>query len=179
MWQKDETSGNVPWESEKMQKASNRVGKISNWEAESCSLMEGTRKRRSFPNSSDERVGAIDESRLALIRLSWHWDDSASSPPPSFRSTPPNDYRCSLHFSQSHRSVSLLRIPCLPPSPLRFLLIKTLSTLKCSTTSSRILFVRSSCLPPPPPSFCYLFFFMKCEAKKVLLCAIFELCTHE
>ncbi len=72
---------NVPWESEKMQKASNRVGKISNREAESCSLMEGTRKRRSFPNSSDERVGAIDESRLALIRLSWHWDDSASSPP--------------------------------------------------------------------------------------------------
>lgn len=72
---------NVPWESEKMQNASNRVGKISNWEAESCSLMEGTRKRRSFPNSSDERVGAIDESRLALIRLSWHWDDSASSPP--------------------------------------------------------------------------------------------------
>ncbi len=75
-----------------------------------------------------------------------------SPPPPSFRSTPPNDYRCSLHFSQSHRSVSLMRIPILPPSPLRFLLIKTLSTLKCSTISSRILFVRSSCLPPPPPS---------------------------
>lgn len=108
---------NVPWESEKMQEASKKVWKVSNWEAESYGLLEGT-QRRSFPNSSDERVGAIDESRLTLIRLSWHWDDSASSPPPpsSFRSTPPNDYRCSLHFSQSHRSVSLLRIPSLPPS---------------------------------------------------------------
>lgn len=71
---------NVPWESKKMQEASKKVWKVGNWEAESYGLLEET-QRRSFPNSSDERVGAIDESWLTLIRLSWHWDDSASFPP--------------------------------------------------------------------------------------------------
>lgn len=143
---------NVPWESEKMQKASNEVGKVSNWEAESYRLMEGTQKRRSFPkqlrwkSGSDRWITA--GSNQVILTLGWQC--KLSPPPPSFRSTPPNDYRCSLHFSQSHRSVSLLRIPSLPPSPLRFL-IKTLSTFKCSTTSSWILFVCYSCLPPPPP----------------------------
>lgn len=160
----------IPWESEKMQKESNRAGKISNWEAESYRLMEGMWKKRSFPNCSDERMGAMDESRLALIRLSWHWVDSASSTPPRLHFVPHRQMIIGAPFN-SPRATEVSPwwgFPSsLPPSPLRFLLIKTLSTLKCSTTS-RILFVCSSCLPPRPPSFCY--FFMTWGKKCTSIC---------
>lgn len=138
---------NVPWESEKMQKASKKVWKVGNWEAESYGLLEGT-QRRSFPNSSDERVGAIDESRLTLIRLSWHWDDSASFPPLRLHFVPHHQMIIDAPFI-SPRATEVCPYWGFPASlpPLRFL-IKTLSTLKCSTTS-QILFVRSCCLPPP------------------------------
>ena len=49
--------------------------------------------------SADERVGASDESELALIFLSRRWDDSAAvSPALDFFSLPPNYYGWVLHL---------------------------------------------------------------------------------